>query len=140
MKRSDYKKEWRLLQNQFDSYEKFSLIIKLVNIGVFYIAYVTSNIGLITVILITILWLQDAIWKTFQSRIDMRLHQLEGYLLDSETSDFSGKAAYQFNSLALNNKESTSALIEEYIHQAIRPTIAYPHILLLLLTISYLIF
>jgi hypothetical protein len=36
---SNLENEWSVLQNQFDDYEKYSLIIKLVNIGLLSAAY-----------------------------------------------------------------------------------------------------
>ena len=87
MNSSDLTNEWSLLQNQFDSYEKFSLLIKLFSVGVFIIASLSEQLNFIILILLFILWLQDAIWKTFQSRIENRLLQIEGYLSTDKTCE-----------------------------------------------------
>ena len=130
---SDLANEWSLLQNQFDSYEKYSLLIKLASVGLLSAAYLSNNLSFFVLLILMILWLQDAIWKTFQSRIDTRLVQLESYLSGKhELESIDGKA-YQFNSLYLQNRPSSVGLIVEYLHQAIRPTIAFPHVLLLLM-------
>lgn len=120
--------EWVLLQNQFDSYEKYSLMIKLANISILAIAYFTNKFGLFVVFLLLVLWMQDAIWKTFQSRIEARLLQLESGILNG-----AAEKAYQFNSQFEKQRPGTSALVGEYLRQAIRPTIAFPHLVLVVM-------
>jgi len=126
--------EWCLLQNQFDSYEKFSLLIKLVNTAILSVAYFSNQLTIIVIIILLILWMQDAIWKTFQSRIEIRL-------LAIETSLNKGEAlkAYQFNFEYEKNRPGIFGLVKEYLCQAVRPTIAYPHLFLLLVS-AYQVF
>jgi len=125
--------EWSLLQNQFDSYEKHSLLIKLSSIGVLATAYFTDHLSVFILCLLLILWLQDAIWKTFQSRIDVRLLQVEAYLTHEDNLENTNGKAFQFNSLYLKNRPNIIGLIKEYLGQALRPTIAFPHLLLIVL-------
>jgi len=133
MQTSHLAEEWSLLQNQLDSYEKYSLLIKLASIGVLAVAYFTDHLSVFILCLLLILWLQDAIWKTFQARIDIRLLQLEAYLLNEDSLENSDGKAYQFNSLYLQNRPSSVGLIKEYLSQALRPTIAFPHLLLIVI-------
>ncbi|MDX2463707.1 MAG: hypothetical protein QNK31_04285 [Porticoccus sp.] len=133
MQTSDLANEWSLLQNQLDSYEKYSLLIKLTSIGVLSFAYFTHHLQFFVFILLLVLWVQDAIWKTFQSRIETRLLQLEGYLSGDQSLERTDGKAYQFNSLYIKSRPGTLALMKEYFRQAIRPTVAYPHAALLLL-------
>jgi len=132
--------EWCLLQNQLDSYEKHSLLIKLFSIGLLAAGYFSNQLSVFVLLLLLVLWLQDAIWKTFQSRIEQRLLQLERFLATqpSENSANNGSdensAAYQFNTLYLQNRPSSIGLIKEYLTQALRPTIAFPHVALVALT------
>ena len=128
--------EWSLLQNQYDSYEKFSLLIKLVSIGLLSAAYLWSALSSFVFCLLLVLWLQDAIWKTFQSRIEIRLLQLEGYLSSEESQRLNQDKACQFNSEFMQNRYTGMDLIREYLKQAVRPTIAFPHIILCLLLIT----
>jgi len=125
--------EWYLLQNQFDSYEKHSLLIKLFSIGILSAAYFTDHLSIFILCLLLILWLQDAIWKTFQSRIDVRLLQLEAYLSNEDNRENPDGKAYQFNSLYLQTRPGSIGLIKEYLGQALRPTIAFPHVLLIVI-------
>ena len=130
---SNLANEWSLLQNQFDSYEKFSLQIKLFAIGLLSIGYFTNNLGIFVFSLLLILWLQDAIWKTFQSRIDTRLLQIEQILSVSDNAQNIDSEAYLFNSQFLKSRPSNMALIKVYLRQAVKPTVAYPHAVLVLL-------
>jgi hypothetical protein len=120
--------EWSLLQNQFDSYEKFSLIIKLVNITVFSAAYLFGTLNPLLIAILLMVWAQDAIWKTFQSRIEDRLLAIEHGLLNK-----SPLTAFQFNTEFDKNRPNTLGLIRAYAQQALRPTIAFPHAVLVLM-------
>ena len=128
MERKEFKTEWCLLQNQFDSYEKNSLYIKLLSIIVLLAVEISDAISIVIVLVLVVLWLQDAIWKTFQSRIEPRLLRIEKYI--SEESD---ESAFQFNSEYHSVHLSGLSLINEYVRQSIRPTVAFPHIVLILI-------
>jgi len=123
----EFKTEWCLLQNQFDSYEKHSLYIKLVSVIVLLAAEVLNEISIFIVLILGVLWLQDAIWKTFQSRIETRLLQVEKYIYEVSEAH-----AFQFNSEYQSVSLSGLSLINEYARQSIRPTVAFPHIVLIL--------
>ncbi|MBL0711080.1 MAG: hypothetical protein JJV99_08725 [Colwellia sp.] len=133
MDSKDFKTEWCLLQEQFDSYEKHSLYIKLLSIIIFSAVEVLEVITIFTMVIFLVLWLQDAIWKTFQSRIESRLLQVERCILEKNKSD-----SFQFNSEFHKVRTTGLSLINEYFSQSIRPTIAFPHIMLvLILLIQY---
>ncbi len=140
MTTSNLASEWSLLQNQFDSYEKHSLLIKLSSIGVLSTAYFTNHLSLFVLFLLLILWLQDAIWKTFQARIDTRPLQLENYLSNKPDLENSDDVAFQFNSLYAQNRPGSVGLLKEYLGQSLRSTVAFPHIVLVTLLSFYLIF
>ncbi len=124
--------EWSLLQNQFDSYEKYSLLIKLSSIGILSAAYFSNHLSVfVLLLLLLILWLQDAIWKTFQARIDARLLQLENYLSNEHSLESRDGIAFQFNSLYAQNRPGSVGLLKEYLRQSLRPTVAFPHIVLI---------
>lgn len=133
MQTSDLASEWSLLQNQFDSYEKYSLIIKLFSVFILSVAYFTHHLNFFIFSLLLVLWFQEAIWKTFQSRIETRLLQLEEYLSGDQSLDRTDGKAYQFNSQYVETRPGVAGLMSEYFRQAIRPTVAYPYIVLLLL-------
>lgn len=135
METKEFKTEWCLLQNQFDSYEKHSLYIKLLSVIVLLAAEISDVTSIFMVLVLVVLWLQDAIWKTFQSRIESRLLQIEKTI--SEKSEGS---AFQFNSEYHRVSLSGISLINEYARQSIRPTVAFPHVvLILILLIQYVL-
>ena len=131
MTQADLSNEWMLLQNQYDSYEKYSLAIKLLAMVVFYFAHISGQIGLIILPLLAIFWLQDAIWKNFQSRIELRLLALEEALSGRKVDSNDECIAYQFNRDFLAKRPSQFGLVKEYFLQALRPTVAFPYIVLI---------
>ncbi len=134
LKTKKFENEWCLLQNQFDSYEKYSLLIKLANAGLLCTAYFVNRMSVFVVFLLLILWMQDAIWKTFQSRIETRLLQIENSLLYE-----SDENAFQFNSQYQINRPGVVGLIAEYLRQTLRPTVAFPHVVLVFIQVVVLI-
>ena len=134
MNKNDFKKEWCLLQNQFDSYEKHSLYIKLLSVIVLLTGEVAEIVSIFTPLVLGVLWAQDAIWKTFQSRIEPRLLQVEKCIASN-----SEESAFQFNSEYQKVCLTGFSLIGEYARQALRPTVAFPHVaLILILVVQYL--
>jgi hypothetical protein len=132
--------EWITLQNQFDSYEKCSLVIKLFNILVCCILVFVLDTKLWSLAVAAILWLQDGIWKTFQGRIGQRLEVVEQAIQDNPNRilDDTSHMGMQFN-LAWNQlRPHAVGLVSEYIKQALKPTVAYPHVVLMALVIGEL--
>ena len=125
--------EWCLLQNQFDSYEKYSLIIKLFSVTVLVTTLQISSVSVLIIIVLLTLWLQDAIWKTFQARIETRLLQIESLITNSAASIEAVEAACQFNSEYQKQRPGSTGLVMEYFRQALRPTVAFPHVVLVIL-------
>lgn len=136
MSTTNLENEWALLQTQFDSYEKHSLIIKLFAVGVLVYSFNSEMTGVFLILILMVLWLQDAIWNTFQSRIENRLLQLENALQTEEGAR--NISAYQYNSQYLATRPGAAGLVIEYSKQAIRPTVAFPHIVLVLMGVCLL--
>lgn len=130
--------EWMTLQNQSDSYEKFSLLIKLLNVVLACLLLFSLDVGMWTLFIVAIMWLQDGIWKTYQERINQRILAIEAALLTNE-ADIKHEAfiPMQFNRTWLANRQSAKGLVAEYITTALKPTVAYPHILLIFLCIGH---
>jgi hypothetical protein len=138
---SSLHQEWLCLQNQYDSYEKFSLIIKLVSVVLTSLMLFVAHIGVWAIPLVCILWLQDGIWKTFQNRIGERLFVLEKAIVACTEKDKESQAAeqaMQFNSAWLASRLGSLSLVKEYAAQSCKPTVAYPHVALLMLCFFYI--
>lgn len=123
------KTEWCLLQNQSDSYEKHALYIKLASVFVVLAAPISGASSSVTILVLMVLWLQEAIWKTFQSRMEHRLLQIERCIAEGNE-----ESAFQFNSEFHRNRLRGLSLVGEYLSQSIRPTVAFPHIVLILIS------
>lgn len=133
MQKSNLAVEWSLLQNQFDSYEKYSLLIKLINVAVTTLAVFFNTFNVYIFFIVMIIWLQDGIWKTFQARIETRLLVVEGHFSNTASTQNSEALPFQFNQFFTLNRPGGLMLIKEYMLQALRPTVAYPHVLLMLI-------
>ena len=136
MPRSPFAAEWSILQTQYDSYEKCSLLIKLFAVAVLAAATFVDQRSPIPLALLLVLWLQDAIWKTFQSRIEVRLLELETHLASSETPSAHDARAFQYNRQFADNRPGIAGLLQDYLRQALRPTVAYPHLVLACLAMA----
>ena len=123
--------EWQTLQNQFDSYEKYSLLIKLVAIFTTAFALGFEFNLLVPVLIVGVFWLQDGIWKTFQGRFETRLLIVEAALAANHN-----ETGCQFNQQYQQIANSGMGLIKEYLKQCLRPTVMYPYVVLLGLTFS----
>jgi len=132
--------EWVTLQNQFDSYEKCSLAIKLFSILICCILVFALDAGLWSLLVIAILWLQDAIWKTFQNRIGQRLEVVEQAIQDNphHVPEHVLHMGMQFNLAWNQSRPRAVGLISEYIKQTLKPTVAYPHVVLMAFVIGEL--
>ena len=81
------------------------------------------------VLLLLVLWLQEGIWKTFQSRTESHLLALE-----KASSDNDEKFGLSFYSEWNESRPGIKKLIFQYISNSLRPTVAYPYVVLLLIS------
>ncbi len=126
----DLKKEWEILHGDNEKYERYSLLIKLACILVTLSLIIFSANIILSLFIIAIFWGQEAIWKTFQERLCERILVLEKALgSDSQSLPQS----FQFYSEWIKNKPSTSGVIKAYAKNALKPTVIYPYIILMLL-------
>ena len=127
--------EWITLQNQYDSYEKFACVIKLVCISLVAVMLLRHASILLVAAIIFVLWLQEGIWKTFQARIEVRLLSIEQVLSKPEETQHTNQLAMQFNSSWLKTRPSALGLLKEYATSALRPTVALHYLLLIMIVI-----
>jgi hypothetical protein len=125
-------REWLCLQNQYDSYEKHALIIKLVAVILCPTLLFMLNTAPWGILFITLLWLQDGIWKTYQHKIGERLLVLEKAIAKSWEHE-----AMQFDSSWLASLRGGAALVRQYLGQACKPNVAYPYVLLVMVWAVY---
>ncbi|RVU31616.1 hypothetical protein [Neptunomonas marina] len=120
-------KEWELLQTQVEDYEKHGLYIKLVATALVAIALLTAaGSSILMAAMIALLWLQEGIWKTFQSRLEARLLELEGMIAGDKPV-----APCQLHNQWQATRPGLVGLVQEYVKQSLRPTVAYPYVALI---------
>jgi hypothetical protein len=119
--------EWITLQNNYERYEKLALLIKLAGFACFIAALAWSLYLPLTLLALLGLWLQEAIYRTFQARLGARIIKVEAALrLDSDIE------AFQLHSEWQAGRKGTAGMLAEYASHALRPTIAFPYVLLVL--------
>lgn len=123
---SALQQEWLALQAQHERYEGLALGVKLVAFAA--VVFVPDNV--LAVALLALLWLQEAVLKTFQARLGERLLVVEAGL---KLGDGATVAAMQLHSDWLSRRPRGAGLVAQYLQSALRPTVALPYPLLMLL-------
>jgi len=116
--------EWLALQAQFERYEALALAVKLAAFA----AVVLVPDAVLALALLGLLWLQEAVLKTFQGRLGERLLAVEAALGAGE-----GGVAMQLHRDWLAHRPRGAALPAQYLKSALRPTVALPYPLLMVL-------
>jgi hypothetical protein len=124
--------EWQTLHNQYHDYDKLSQWIKLSATVLFVITYLMQGHWVITIGLALLLWLQEAMLKTFQSRIESRLLVVE-QMVESGSDELS--SPLQLHSQFSKRRPSLSGLIKDNLKQSLRPTVAIFYLTLMALTV-----
>lgn len=127
---NDFQSEWAILHGDIEKYERFSLIIKLFSVLIFALSVAFSINTLIAVSTMLILWLQDGIWKTFQNRLEARILIIEKGI---ESHANENNLAFQLYSEWQQKRSGILNLIKEYLFSSLKPTVAYPYIVLVIL-------
>jgi hypothetical protein len=121
--------EWVTLQNNFEQYEKGGLLIKLLAIALCALGFALALHEVVMVLLLLVLWLQEGIYRTYQTRLGARLLLIEQGLNAGENT------AFQLHSEWRAARPGMFGLLAEYGASALRPTVAFPYAVLLLLIV-----
>jgi len=125
--------EWVTLQNNIEQYERTALLIKLVAIVLFTTAMIMGLQPLLAAVLILVFWLQEAIFRTSQFRLGVRILHIEDLLRPGMPEQ---GAAFQLHSDWRAARKGMSGLLNEYCNSALRPTVAFPYPVLLLIDLA----
>jgi hypothetical protein len=123
---SALEREWVVLQGNVEQHERNALAIKLAAVLVFTAAMVFSLSEAVIAWLVVILWVQEAMVRTFQSRIGARILRVEEML-----RGVAGQAL-QLHSEWQASRGALTGMLIEYATSASRPTVAFPYVALLL--------
>lgn len=125
--------EWATLQNNVERYETGALALKwsamllaVLGLGL------NFPLSLISAVILLI-WLQEAVYRTFQARLGRRIVRVETLVRQACGPAKDAVAPpFQLHSEWLESRSSGLGLIREYLASALRPTVAYPYALVLL--------
>jgi len=118
--------EWQTLHQDHEHYDRYGLLIKLTAALVCLLTIALTMHLVVALALVLVLWLQEGIWRTVQARTSARLLAIE-QILKNPTDH----TAMQFYTEWEASHPGTTWLIKEYLHNAVRPTVAYPYVILL---------
>ncbi len=129
--------EWTTLQNNYERYESGALLVKLAAVGLFFAGIALALEPWFICLVLLVLWLQEGIFKTYQSRLGERLLQVERSLVAQPEGS---RQAFQLHTSWLAQRTGTAGLLAEYAASACRPTVAFPYAVLVLagLVLSFL--
>jgi hypothetical protein len=126
--------EWATLQNNHEQHEKNGLLIKLFAIALLVVSPALGLDAPFAVVLLLALWLQEAIVRTFQARLGERLLRVEHLLREDAVQS---AAACQLHTEWLASRPGLAGLLAEYGRNMLRPTIAFPHAVLVLISLGW---
>lgn len=115
--------EWVTLQQEYEGFEKYSLIIKLFNLALVAWTLAHDTMPVWIILVMGVVWLLDGIWKTFQSRTEARLLTVEKAIQEQQLY-----RGMQYHSAWQSHTQSAGAMIAEYVRQSLRPTVAVSHL------------
>lgn len=123
--------EWGHLQRSFTAYERDTLAIKLGAVAVYMVAMILSLDVTVTAALLAVLWVQEAVWRTFQARVAQRIARVETLLASGAEAP-----ACQLHSEFAATRRGLIGTLVEYAAQLPRPAVAFPHAVLLVLNFT----
>jgi hypothetical protein len=118
--------EWITLQNNFEQYERSALAIKGASLLVAITGFLMALDATLVAAVVLVCWLQEGIFRTFQSRLGQRILKVESLIARGALSS-SAPLPFQLHSEWLAVRSSGLALLQEYGASALRPTVAFPH-------------
>ena len=125
-----FEQEWITLQNAYEQYEKYALIIKLTSVVLCFAGLITNMATALLSQMVLVLWMQEGIWKTYQSRIGERLLNVEHAIKNAGAER---ETPFQLHSDWQAGKAGVWGLVREYLGNSLRPTVAYPYGILITL-------
>ncbi|MCZ4312305.1 hypothetical protein O4H66_02720 [Comamonadaceae bacterium G21597-S1] len=121
-------REWAVLQPLYERYEFGALTIKLTAIVLLFGGIVIELHGAWLLLLLSVLWLQEGIFKTSQTRLGTRLLAIEQAIAAG-----SAEGAFALHRQWQVQRTGVVGLVREYLASTVRPTVAFPYLVLLLL-------
>lgn len=121
--------EWQTLQVNHEQHERNALSIKLACLALCLIGLALRLPPVWIGFTVLLCWAQEGIFKTYQSRLADRLLRIEALLVQPEPTP----AAMQLHTDWAASRPGSSALIVSYALSALRPTVAFPYLPIVLI-------
>ena len=131
--------EWITLQNNFEQYEWMGLALKVFGVTVALLGVLLQLSLVVVCAVLLLVWLQEAILRTFQNRLGRRLLHLEALMAATSPESNLGveadaqgvhKLAFQLHTQWQTLRPRGLNLVLEYAASAVRPTVAFPHVVI----------
>ncbi len=135
--------EWMTLQNNFEQHERNALVVKLFAVALLMLGLAFEVNSFYLGFLLLVLWFQEGILRTFQSRIGQRILQIEAWVDQLHHAASSASvpapqgAAFQLHSAWQAVRPGGITIVAEYLANAVRPTVAFPYAVLLALMLLF---
>lgn len=142
--------EWVTLQNNHAHHERVALALKLATVVLAVVLLALNLPAVLVGGVVLLLWLQEGIFRTTQSRLGLRLIRVERLIHQCQhqnllpdggsaaeqdlAATFAGKssAPFQLHSQWQAQRTNSLGLLREYALNACRPTVAYPYAVIVL--------
>lgn len=128
--------EWHTLQNNHEQHEKNALTIKLICLALSLAGLAFGLPSGWIAVVVLLCWLQEGIFKTYQSRLSGRLLRVELLIRQAHLpgqAPESSPQAMQLHSEWLESRLTGVRLLAGYVTSACRPTVAFPYVPMLLI-------
>jgi len=126
--------EWAVLQGNHEQHERNGLLIKLAAVALLVVGPALGLDALAIIALLMVLWLQEAILRTFQARLGERILRIERLLREDTTHT---GLPCQLHTEWLASRPGTTGLLAQYGKNMLRPTVAFPYAVLVLLSLAW---
>lgn len=123
-------REWRALHRDCEACERSALWIKLAAVALAVVAVALGFDAVLALLLTAVLWMQEAIVRTGQSRLVDRLLRVEALLREGALAP---RQACQLYSQWQAGRPGVVGLFGQYLSAALRPTVAFPYVVLIVL-------
>lgn len=124
--------EWSTLQNNYEQMERNALLVKLAAVVLCVGGYAFSLPYELIGGTALLLWMQESLCRTSQARLGERLVRIEALVKNAAPAS----SACQLHTEWLANRKSSLGLLGEYAAHALRPTVAFPYAVLLVVALA----
>lgn len=121
--------EWTTLQQDHERHERCAIGVKLAAVALAVFCMLFTFPLELAAPLLAVVWVTEAMLRTVQGRLGARLLKIEGLIAEGADAG----AAFRLHREWQAGRPGALGLLAEYASAALKPTVAFPHALLLLM-------